>query len=123
MNILRIPRITDEQGSGKIRVFRSMLEAGKREPVASFEDLGDYGKWSVTLFNEESNVATKNLADEIKPHFEDKDQWRIATALLLWQDYKWSKIETFLDDHYKYIAAQMFKNDHAPVFKYDDKYI
>lgn len=121
MNTLRIPRITDEQGSGKIRVFRLMFEAGKREPVASFEDLGDYGRWSVSLFNEEGNTAAKNLADKIKPHFENKDQWRIATALLLWQNYRWSKIETFLDDHYKYVAEQMFKNNHAPVFKYDDK--
>lgn len=120
MNTLRIPRITDEQGSGKIRIFRLMLESGKREPIVSYEDLGDHGRWSVTLFNEEGNAVIKKIAEEIKPHFQDKDQWRLATALLLWRDYKWSKIETFLDEHYKYIASQVFKNNYTPVSKYDD---
>ena len=121
MNTLRIPKITDEQGSGKIRVFRLMLEAGKREPIASFQSLGSYGRWEVTLFNEEGNIVIKRLADEIKSHFQDKDQWRLAIALLLWQDYEWSKIETFLDDHYKYVASQMLENKHAPVMRYDNR--
>ena len=55
MNTLRIAKITDEQGSGKMRVFRQMLEAGKREPIVEFQELGDYARWSITLFNEEKS--------------------------------------------------------------------
>ena len=121
MNTLRIPRITDEQGSGKIRIFRLMLESGKREPVASYENLGDYGRWSITLYNEEGNLVVKSISEEIKDQFPNRDQWRIATALLLWRDYSWSKIESFLDDDYKYIAQEVLKNKFSPVWKYNDR--
>lgn len=121
MNALRLARITDEQGTGKIRVFRLMLEAGKREPIVEFDDLKDHGKWSVTLFGEESNKTIKDLADEIRPHFEDEDQWRIAVALLLWKKYEWTKIEGFLDESYKQIANEVFEHDHCPVLKYNNK--
>jgi predicted HTH transcriptional regulator len=120
MNTLRVPKITDEQGTGKIRIFRLMLEAGKREPIASFEDLGDYGRWSITLYNEEGNTVVKNISQEIRNYFPDVDQWRMATALLLWRDYDWSKIESFLDDDYKYIAQEVLKNSHSPVWRYDN---
>jgi predicted HTH transcriptional regulator len=121
MNTLRIPRITDEQGTGKIRIFRLMLEAGKREPVMEFQNLGDYARWSVTLYNEEGNIEINKISNEIKDKFKSKDEWRIATALLLWREQKWSKIETFLDDHFKYVANQVIKNQYSPVSRYDDK--
>lgn len=121
MNTLRIPRITDEQGSGKIRIFRLMLEFGKREPIMEFQELGDYARWSVTLYNEEGNSEIKKISDEIKDKFKSKDEWRIATALLLWRDQKWSKIETFLDDHFKHVANQVIKNEFSPVSRYEDK--
>ena len=121
MNTLRIPRITDEQGSGKIRIFRLMLESGKREPIASYEDLGGYGRWSMTLFNEEGNPTIKSISEEMRDKFSNKDEWRIATALLLWRNYSWSKIESFLDSDFQYIAHEVLRNKFSPVFKYDDK--
>ncbi|MFC1546368.1 RNA-binding domain-containing protein [bacterium] len=121
MNTLRVARITDEQGSGKIRIFRLMLESGKREPIADFHDLGDYGRWSISLFNEESNLELKKISDEIRDSFPDKDQWRIATALLLWRDKKWNEISEYLDDHYKFVAKQVLENKKSPVMKFDNQ--
>ncbi len=121
MNTLRLAHITDEQGTGKIRVFRLMLEAGKREPIVEFDDLVDHGKWSITLFNEESNEKIKEIANEIKQYFEDDDHWRLATALLLWREYNWSKIESFLDGNYKYMANKVLQNIYCPVLKYKNR--
>jgi predicted HTH transcriptional regulator len=115
MNTLRVARITDEQGTGKIRIFRLMLEAGKREPIIDFQELGNYCRWSITLFNEEANKELKKIAEEIKDQFENSDQWRLATALLIWRDRPWRVIEQYLDEHYKYVAAQVLNNTHSPV--------
>lgn len=121
MNTLRIARITDEQGTGKIRIFRLMLEFGKREPIIDFQVLGDYCRWSITLFNEEANKELKNIAEEIKGQFENPDQWRLATALLLWRDRSWEEILQYLDEHYKYVAVQVLHNTHSPVLLFNNK--
>jgi hypothetical protein len=121
MNTLRIARITDEQGTGKIRIFRLMLEFGKREPIIDFQVLGDYCRWSITLFNEEANKELKNIAEEIKGQFENSDQWRLATALLLWRDRSWEEILQYFDEHYKYVAAQVLRNTHSPVLLFNNK--
>jgi len=121
MNTLRIARITDEQGTGKIRIFRLMLESGKREPIIDFQELGDYCRWSITLFNEEANKELKRIADEIKGQFENNDQWRIASALLLWRDRSWPEIEQYLDEHYKYVVEQVLRSTYAPVIRFDNK--
>lgn len=119
MNVLRIPRIADEQGSGKIRVFRMMLEEGKREPIIDFQVLGDYARWSTTLFNEESNQELRKLAEEMKGFFSN-DEWRIATALILWRTKTWMEISQYLDEHYKHVAEQVLDRRESPVVRIDD---
>jgi predicted HTH transcriptional regulator len=121
MNTLRAAKITDEQGTGKIRIFRLMLESGRREPIIDFQELGDYCRWSITLFNEEANKELKQISDEIKPQFENQDQWRLATALLLWRNRDWSEIEKYFDEHYKYVAEQVLINQHSPVLKFENR--
>lgn len=121
MNTLRIARITDEQGTGKIRIFRLMLESGKREPIIDFQTLGDYSRWSITLFNEEANKELKKIAEEIKGQFDNPDQWRLATALLLWRDRSWDEILQYFDEHYKYVANQVLHNTHSPVLLFNNK--
>jgi len=121
MNVLRIPRFTDEQGTGKIRVFRQMLEAGKKEPVAEFVDLKDYGRWSVTLFNDESNAQLRDLIVRIRDNFPTVEEARIAAALLLWREKRWSQIKEYLDEYYIHISELVLKNPSSPVSRWNDQ--
>lgn len=120
MNTLRVARITDEQGSGKIRVFRHMIEAGKREPVIEFDEFPDYARWSTTLYNDESNAPLQVLADRIKDKFPSPDHRRIATALLLWRKKPWTQIKQYLDNHYLQVAEEVLDSRDSPVIKVDD---
>lgn len=120
MNTLRAPRITDEQGSGKIRIFRYMLEAGKREPIIEFNEFEDYARWSISLYNDESNLPLKKLFERLGDHFTNPDEHKLAMALVLWRKKPWSEIETYLDENYKYTARQILEADNSPVLLFDD---
>lgn len=119
-NLLRVPRITDEQGSGKIRIFRHMLEAGKREPIIEFVEYGDYGRWSISLYNDEADQALIKLYARIKENFSTPDECRMAQALLLWRKKRWSEILSYLDENYRLIAENVMESRHSPVLKIDD---
>jgi predicted HTH transcriptional regulator len=121
MNLLRVPRITDEQGSGKIRIFRHMLESGKREPIIEFVEYGDYGRWSISLYNDEADQALINLYARIKENFSTPDECRMAQALLLWRKKNWSEILSYLDENYRLIAESVMQNRHSPVLKINDR--
>lgn len=123
MNTLRVPRITDEQGTGKMRVFRHMIEAGKREPVIGFEAYQDYGRWSVTLYNEESNAPLLKVVEKLKAQFEKPDFWRVATALILWRKKSWAEIKSYLDEHYTYVAESVLSDMACPVVRFRDQLI
>lgn len=123
MHTLRFARITDEQGTGKMRVFRLMLESGKREPIIDFKELGDYCRWSITLFNDEKNKKLRSIGSGLQREFQDEDQWRMAMALLLWRDKPWSEIKNYMDEYNIHVATNILKNPHAPVWliKHEDK--
>ena len=120
MNTLRAARITDEQGTGKMRILRLMLESGKREPIIEFNEYNHYCTWSITLCNDETNKALKSLAEELKDKFTENDQWRMAIALLLWRKRSWKEVKQYLDEYNKDVAEQVLKNEHCPVFRYQD---
>lgn len=121
MNTLRVAQITDEQGSGKIRIFKHMLENGKREPLIDFEDLRDYGRWSITLFNEESNAPLKGIFARLLEIYGNQEKARVAQALLLWREKPWSEIQLYLDEGYKHIANEVLNHKDCPVLQYDDR--
>jgi predicted HTH transcriptional regulator len=121
MNLMRVPRITDEQGSGKIRIFRHMLESGKREPVIEFIEYGDYGRWSISLYNDEADQALINLYARIKENFSTPDECRMAQALLLWRKKKVSEIQSYLDENYRIIAENVMQSRYSPVLKIGDR--
>lgn len=121
MNALRIAKITDELGSGKNRIFRKMIESGRREPVVEFTETNRYGRWAVTLYNEEANANLKELINRLKEHFSLPDYWRIATALILWREYSWSEIMQRLDKHYSQVALSVLQSEMSPVIVVDDK--
>ena len=121
MHTLRMARITDEQGTGKMRVFRLMLESGKRGPIIDFQELGDYCRWSITLFNDEQNKELKSIAGDLKKQFENEDQWRMAIALLLWRDKTWKEIINYMDEYNLHIAKQVLGNRYTPVMYFRGK--
>ena len=121
MHTLRFARITDEQGTGKMRVFRLMLESGKREPIIDFQELGDYCQWSITLFNDEKNKELKSIARDLKKEFKNKDQWRMAIALLLWRDKTWKEIINYMDEYNLHIAKQVLDSRYTPVMNFRGK--
>lgn len=121
MNTLRAAKITDEQGSGKIRIFKHMLESGKREPLIDFEDLRDYGRWSISLFNDESNAPLKGLFARLIEIYGNQERARVAQALLLWREKPWSEIQVYLDEGYKHVAKEVLAHKDCPVLQYDDR--
>jgi predicted HTH transcriptional regulator len=121
MNLLRVPRITDEQGSGKMRIFRYMMESGKREPVIEFTDQKEYGRWSISLYNDETDSALIKLYERLKENFPTPDECRMAQALLLWRKKKWSEINEYLDENFRLIAASVVESKHSPVLKVEDQ--
>lgn len=92
MAFLRNARVTDELGTGKIRLLRSMLEAGKREPLIELQDVGRHGRWSVYLFSETENSGTKQLIEKLRLAFPSTEEWRLALALVRWATRPWSVI-------------------------------
>lgn len=123
MSILRMAKLTDELGSGKNRIFRYMIENGKREPLIDFAEFQSSGRWKITLYNEESNTALLTLIERLKSHFKNPDQWRIATALVLWAKKPWSQILHNLDEHFKKVAESVLENKNRPINKWQDKII
>ncbi len=123
MNVLRMAKITDELGSGKNRIFRYMMENGKREPIVQFENHKNYGRWTITLYNEQDNRHITKLIDRLKSNFNNPDEWRIATALVLWEHKTWSEVIDALDDHYLRIVEQILKSDQSPISRFKDKII
>jgi len=115
MVTLRIAGVTDELGSGKSRIFRQMIESGRREPIIEFAELNRYGRWSVTLYNEETSSHIQNLISRLKECFSDSDKWRISVALVLWRDKSWAEIENRLDQHYQRVALEVIRDEQSPV--------
>lgn len=123
MNLLRLSRIVDELGSGKNRIFRLTIENGKREPPIEFRELGNYARWSITLYNDQSNESLLALIERLKITFDSADEWRIATALLLWKDRPLPQIVDSLDTHYRQVAQNVLGNKSSPVFLVGDKLV
>ena len=115
MNTLRMSKLTEELGSGKNRIFRQMIEHGKREPIIEFQQFKNFGKWKITLYNEENNLPITLLINRLKEYFSNSDEWRLATAIVLWKNKTWNQILSFLDEHYIRVTERIIENSHSPV--------
>ena len=121
MTSLRAAKISDELGSGKTRIFRQMIESGKKEPTIEFSTKNNYGAWETTLYN---NHLDEHLNDLIKKFYESysiMNQARIATALVLWADHGWSSISDRLDEYYKKVALEVIQSPYSPVIVVEDE--
>ena len=60
MKILRMANFSEELGTGKSKIFKYVIEDGKREPLFEYTEIPKrYGIWSVTLYNEKLNENHK----------------------------------------------------------------
>ncbi len=124
MNTLRQPRITDDHGSGKYRVFRHMLDHGKSAPEVQFDRMKNKGRWWITLQNNSGNSNLKNLIDtRLIQYFTNDTELRVASALLLWRDKKWSEIKKYIDDSFQNVAEIVLQSSSSPVFLIGDDLI
>jgi predicted HTH transcriptional regulator len=121
MAVLRTAKITDELGTGKNRIFRNMIEAGKKEPLIEFINHGNYGRWKITLYNNNDNENLLKLIERLKEIFPKPDSWRLATALVLWIDKDIRDIEDTLDEHYKRILKEITDHKNSPVILFEEK--
>ena len=65
MKTLRKAKISEALGSGKSKIFKSIIESGKREPLFSYTPMPNgYGQTSVTLYNEQPNKGFLKLLNE-----------------------------------------------------------
>ncbi|HAR41169.1 MAG TPA: hypothetical protein DCS07_00805 [Bdellovibrionales bacterium] len=116
MQSLRSAQIADELGSGKSRVFRLMVESGKREPIIEFSEFEFGAKWSITLYNELENLPLLELVSRFRETFTDSEKARIATALVLWRNRSWSEVVSRLDEHFQRVAVEVIQSAESPVF-------
>jgi predicted HTH transcriptional regulator len=120
MAFLRNARITDELGTGKIRLLRSMLELGKRAPLVELQNAGSHGRWSVYLYPEIVNQNTESLIAELKSRFPSSEEWRLALALIHWSTRPWTEILGYLDEYYRQIANKILSSRESPLLRTED---
>lgn len=116
MQVLRSAGISDELGSGKSRIFRLMIEAGKREPIIEFTEHGKYGRWKVSLYNNQTDANIQLVIEKLRQLYPlQGDAVRLITAMVLWKDKKWTDIKTRLDQHFQSLAERLISKKESPI--------
>ncbi len=122
INILRKAQFSEELGTGKSKIFKTMIESGKREPLLEYQKLSDdYGIWSVTLYNEQPNIHFLKLLKKFKSIYTDNpDKYKISAALVLWKDKTLEEIFSYMDEYHKKLTGEILSGDNSPfLLKFD----
>ena len=116
MKVLRKAKFSDEFGTGKNKIFKYMIESGRREPLFEYQKISDdYGIWSVTIYNEQPNKNFLRLLKRFKKLYENNtDKYKIAAALVLWRNNTIEKIFSYIDDYYKKLIHEILSNNDSP---------
>ncbi|MBC6416066.1 MAG: hypothetical protein GDA46_06755 [Bdellovibrionales bacterium] len=73
VKVLRMANFSEELGTGKNKIFKYVIEDGKREPLFEYRKTSNnYGIWSVTLYNEKLNENLLNLFKSLKAQYGDR---------------------------------------------------
>lgn len=123
MKILRTAKFSDEFGTGKNKIFKNMIESGRREPLFEYQKISDnYGIWSVTIYNEQPNKNFLKLIKRLKRLYgNDTDKYKISAALILWRDKTLSEIFTYIDEYHKKLIGEILSDNSSP-FLYTTEY-
>ena len=116
MKILRKAKFSDELGTGKNKIFRHIIESGKREPLFEYQKISDdYGIWSVTIYNEQPNQNFLKLLEKLKKLYEnDTDKYKISAAMVLWKDKTLKEIFSYIDEYHKKIISEILSSGNSP---------
>ena len=116
MKILRTAKLSEELGIGKNKIFRYVIEDGKREPVFEYKETPkNYGVWSVTIYNEQPNKNFLNLFGRFKKMYSDNvDKYKISAALVLWRDKTLNKILTYMDEYHQNLTTEIITENNSP---------
>ena len=123
MKILRKAQFSDEFGTGKNKIFKHMIENGRREPIFEYQKISkNYGIWSVTIYNEQPNKNFLKLLKKFKQIYENNtDKYKISAALVLWRDKTLEEIFTYIDEYHKRLVGEILSSDDSP-FLYTTEY-
>ena len=116
MKILRKAKFSDEFGTGKNKIFKYMIESGRREPLFEYQKISDdYGVWSVTIYNEQPNKNFLKLLNKFKKLYESyTDKYKISAALVLWRDKTLEEIFSYTDEYHKTLIREILSNKNSP---------
>ena len=116
MKILRTAKFSDEFGTGKNKIFKYMIESGRREPLFEYQKISDeYGVWSVTIYNEQPNKNFLRLLKKFKKLYESNtDKYKISAALVLWRDKTLEEIFSYIDEYHKRLIGEILSNNDSP---------
>ena len=116
MKILRTAKFSDDLGTGKNKMFKIMIESGRREPVFEYQKTAnDYGILSVTLYNEQPNAHFLNLLERFKNIYGDKsDKCKISAALVLWRNTPIKEIVSYMDEYHRKLTWDLITEDQSP---------
>ena len=119
MKVLRMAQFSEELGMGKSRIFKYIIEDGKREPLFEYgkvpKGYGDYGVWSVTLYNEKLNDNVLSLLKELKIRYGNKvDKYKLSSALVLWKNKSLEEILSYMDKHHERLTLEILTEDKSP---------
>ena len=116
MKILRKAKFSDELGTGKNKIFRHIIESGKREPLFEYQKISDdYGIWSVTIYNEQPNQNFLKLLEKLKKLYEnDTDKYKISAAMVFWKDKTLKEIFSYIDEYHKKIISEILSSGNSP---------
>ncbi len=122
IKILRKAQFSEELGSGKSKIFKTMIESGKKEPLFEYKKLSDdYGVWSVTLYNEQPDKNFLKLLKRFKSlYLDNPDKYKISAALVLWKDKTLKEILHYMDEYHKKLTGEILSDEHSPfLLKFD----
>ena len=116
MKILRKGKFSDEFGTGKNKIFKSMIESGRREPFFEYQEISDnYGIWSVTIYNEQPNKNFLRLLKKFKKLYESNtDKYKISAAVVLWRDKTLEEIFSYIDEYHKRLIGEILSDNDSP---------
>ena len=116
MKILRMAGFSEELGTGKSKIFKYVIEDGKREPVFEYKEMPKhYGIWSVTLYNEALNENILSFLKKLKERYrKDLDKYKLAAALTLWREKTLNEILSYMDEHHSKLTLEILTEDESP---------
>ena len=116
MKILRMANFSEELGTGKNKIFKYVIEDGKREPLFVYKKFSNhYGIWSVTLYNEELNKNLLSLMKKLKTLYANQmDKYKLSVALVLWKDKSLNEILSYMDEHYANLTLEILTEENSP---------